>query len=171
MSGSIFSIQAKTKKNHKELQIFVAAIRDFNGIMSKSLWGQNLITYSLRLDSRSVVSAAFWYLSYQEISNSNLVSRKLHKGISSDAKTLNHQIISSLNQNRPICVPDIIKDVSWIFLRCGFGQFIFEFKQNAAQRNIPELPPRYHVYESRQTDGTVTPLAQAVAEEQILQKC
>lgn len=40
MSGSIFSIQAKTKKkNHKELQIFVAAIRDFNGIMSKSLWG------------------------------------------------------------------------------------------------------------------------------------
>lgn len=64
-----------------------------------------------------------------------------------------------------------MKDSSWIFLRCGFGLSIFEFKQKAEQRNIPKLPSRYHVYESRQTDGTITPLAQAVAEEQILQKC
>lgn len=41
----------------------------------------------------------------------------------------------------------------------------------AVQRNIPELPQRYHVYGSRRTDGNIMPLGEAVAEEEILQKC
>lgn len=45
-----------------------------------------------------------------------------------------------------------MKDLSWIFLKCGFGHSVVKFKQNAAQRNILELLARYHVYESRQTE-------------------
>lgn len=69
-------------------------------------------------------------------------------------------------------MPDKMKDWSWNSSDVVLVKISPSLSSSKRLcRNIPEPAPRSHVYESRQTDGILTPVAEAVAEEEILQKC